>query len=126
MGQNAPECNSGDPALISGLVSSPGEGIGYPLQLDVGFQGFPGGSVSKESTCNVGDRGSTPGLKIPWMRSWQLTPIFLPGESPWTEPGGLASMGLHPKSQRQMSNSAHNGPETVQALLKETQIVFGL
>ena len=126
MGQNAPECNAGDPGLISGLVSSPREGIGYPLQLGVGFQGFPGGSVSKESTCNVGDRGSTPGLKIPWMRSWQLTPIFLPGESPWTEPGGLASMGLHPKSQRQMSNSAHNGPETVQALLKETQIVFGL
>ena len=28
--------------------------------------------------------------KIPWKRAWQPTPVFLPGESPWTEePGGL-------------------------------------
>ena len=28
------------------------------------------------------------------MRAWQPTPVFLPGESPWTEePGGLQSMG---------------------------------
>ena len=28
-------------------------------------------------------------------RKWQPTPVFLPGESPWTEkPGGLQSMGL--------------------------------
>ena len=31
----------------------------------------------------------TPGFnpwvgKIPWRRAWQLTPEFLPGESPWT------------------------------------------
>ena len=33
--------------------------------------------------------------KIPWRRAWQPTPLFLPGESPWTEePGGLQSMGL--------------------------------
>ena len=32
--------------------------------------------------------------KIPWGRAWQPTPVFLPGESPWTEkPGGLQSMG---------------------------------
>ena len=25
----------------------------------------------------------------PWRRAWQPTPVFLPGESPWTEePGG--------------------------------------
>ena len=36
-----------------------------------------------------------PGVrKIPWRRAWQPTPVFLPGESPWTEePGGLQSMG---------------------------------
>ena len=45
-------CNAGDPHLIPGSGSSPGEGIGYPLQL---FLGFPGDSDSKESTCNVGD-----------------------------------------------------------------------
>ena len=32
--------------------------------------------------------------KIPWRREWLTTPVFLPGESPWTEePGGLQSMG---------------------------------
>ena len=32
--------------------------------------------------------------KIPWKRAWKPTPVFLPGESPWTEePGGLQSMG---------------------------------
>ena len=30
----------------------------------------------------------------PWKRAWEPTPVFLPGESPWTEePGGLQSMG---------------------------------
>ena len=23
--------------------------------------------------------------KIPWRRAWQTIPVFLPGESPWTE-----------------------------------------
>ena len=23
--------------------------------------------------------------KIPWRKGWQPTPVFLPGESPWTE-----------------------------------------
>ena len=30
---------------------------------------------------------------MPWRRAWQPTPVFLPGESSWTEePGGLLSM----------------------------------
>ena len=33
--------------------------------------------------------------KIPWRRAWQPIPVFLPGDSPWTEePGGLQSMRL--------------------------------
>ena len=37
--------------------------------------------------------------KIPWRRIRQPTPVFLPGESPWTEePGGLQFMG--PQSVR--------------------------
>ena len=32
--------------------------------------------------------------KISWRRKWLLTPVFLPGEIPWTEePGGLQSTG---------------------------------
>ena len=57
--------------------------------------GFSGSSAGKESACNVGDLGSIPGLgRSPWRRAWQPTPVFLPGESPWTEgPGGLQAMG---------------------------------
>ena len=32
--------------------------------------------------------------KISWRRAWHPTPVFLPGEAPWTEvPGRLQSMG---------------------------------
>ena len=40
-------CNAGDPSLIPGLGSSPGEGIGY--MCTPVFLGFPGGSDGKES-----------------------------------------------------------------------------
>jgi len=43
--------------------------------------GFPGGLVSKESTCNAGRPRFSPWVgKIPWRRKWQPTPVFLPGE----------------------------------------------
>ena len=58
-----------------------------------------GGGCGKESTCQyrrckrcmfdpwVG--------KVPWRMACQLAPVFLPGESPWTEePDGLQSIGL--------------------------------
>ena len=32
--------------------------------------------------------------KIPWSGAWQPTPVFSPGEAPWTEePRGLQSTG---------------------------------
>ena len=52
-------CNAGDPGSILGSGISPGEGIGYPPPV---FLGFPGGSEGKESACNMGDLGSIPGL----------------------------------------------------------------
>ena len=30
--------------------------------------------------------------KIPWRRAWQPTPVFLPGESTWTEEPGVAEV----------------------------------
>ena len=50
--------------------------------------GFPDSSGGKESTCNVGDLGSIPGLEDPWRREWLPTPVFWSGEfhglcSPW-------------------------------------------
>ena len=49
------------------------------------FLGFPCGLAGKESTCNVGDLGSIPGLgslgwKIPWRRERIPTLLFWPGE----------------------------------------------
>ena len=50
---------AGDPSVIPGLGSSSGEGDRLPTPV---FLGFPDGSESKESICNVGDLGSIPGL----------------------------------------------------------------
>ena len=59
------------------------------------MKGFPGGSYGKESPCSVGDLGSIPGLGRSPGGGPGNTPVFLPGESPWTEePGGLQSMDL--------------------------------
>ena len=60
--------------------------------------GFSGGTSGKEPTCQCRRHkgcGFDPWVgKIPWRRTWQPTPVFLPGESPWTEePDGLQSMG---------------------------------
>ena len=38
--------------------------------------------------------------------AWQPTPVFWPGESPWTEePGGLQSTGL--PSRKQLNTAQH-------------------
>ena len=51
----------------------------------------------KNPPANAGDirhAGSIPGSGRPPWRAWQPTPVFLPGESPWTqEHGGLQSIG---------------------------------
>ena len=46
------------------------------------FLGFPGGSAGRESACNAGGLGWEDSR---WRRAWQPTPVFLPGEAPWTE-----------------------------------------
>ena len=71
--------------LITG--SSPGEGIGYPLQ-------YSWASLVAQMVKNLPAMGETWVQSLswedPWRRAWQPTPVFLPGEFPWTEePGGL-------------------------------------
>ena len=46
-----------------------------------------GALVVKNLLANRGDldRDLVPVRKIPWRRAWLPTPVFLPGESPWTE-----------------------------------------
>ena len=46
--------------------------------------------------------------KISWKRAWQLTPVFLIGESAWTEePGGLQSIGSQSHATEWMNSTAH-------------------
>ena len=66
-------------------------------------------SNDEESAGNAGDQVQSQGQEDPQRRKWQPTPVFLPGESPWTEePGELCSIG----SQRvghDSSDFAHEG-----------------
>ena len=87
-------CNSlpGDFSSISGSGRSPGEGIGYPLQ-------YSWASLMAQRVNNPPAMWETWVRSLAWAdplrKAWQPTPVFLPGESPWTEePGELQSMGL--------------------------------
>jgi len=58
------------------------------------FLGFPGGSDSKESTCNAGDLGSIPGLGGLVEDSMATHSSILAWRILWTEePGRLQAMG---------------------------------
>ena len=74
-----------------------GEGVLWLLVLGQykALLGFPGGTSWQ---CRRLKRcGFNPWVgNIPWSRKQQSTPVFLPGESPWTEdPGRLQSIGSH-------------------------------
>ena len=71
-------CNAGDPGSIPRLGRSPGEGICYPLQDSWA-------SLLAQSVKNLPTMQDPWVGKIPWKRAWQPTPVFLPGESPWSE-----------------------------------------
>ena len=84
------------------------------IRISSSFKGFPDGSAGKEFACNAGDRrhGFSPWVgKIPWRRKWQPTPVYLPGESLWTEkPGELRPQGCKESDMtEQLSNYALQG-----------------
>ena len=66
--------------------------------------GFPGGSDGKGSAFRAGDRGSIPGLEIPWRRAWQPTPGFLRGEAH----GQRSLAGYGPRACRVRHDRATN------------------
>ena len=58
--------------------------------------------------------------KIPWSRKRHPTPVFLPGEIPWTEePGGLQSIGLQ-RVRHGWSDLAHTCTLTQSKLIPFT------
>ena len=64
--------------MISGSESSPGEGIGYPLQYS--WACLVAQILKIRLQC--GRHGFHPWVgKICWRRAWQPTPVFLPRES---------------------------------------------
>ena len=81
------------PAMQETLVQFPGweDPLGKGQATHSSIHGLPYGSSGKGSTFQFGRPGFDPWVeKIPWRRAWQPTPVFLPGESPWTEePGRL-------------------------------------
>ena len=55
--------------------------------------------VVKNPLANSGDIRDMDSIprwgRIPWRKAWKPTPVFLPGQSPWTEePDGPQSIGL--------------------------------
>ena len=53
---------------------------------------------------DVRDRGSIPRVeRFPWRRSWQLTPLFLPGESH----GQKSLVGYSPKDHKESDKTKH-------------------
>ena len=89
------------PALHFHLKATGPESSEFGLFLRFFFgttRSFLSGTSGKEPTCQCRRRKrcrfDLSVSRIPWRRAWQPTPVFLPGESPWTEePDGLQSMG---------------------------------
>ena len=68
---------------------------------------FPGGSRSKESTCQC-RRQHKCGFnlwvgKIPWRKKWQPTPVFLPGEFH----GQRSLVGYSPWGHKESDTTEH-------------------
>ena len=55
--------------------------------------GFPGGSDSKESTCNAGDLGSIHGLEDALKEGMATHSSILAWRIPWTEEPGYNTWG---------------------------------
>ena len=94
-------CNAGELSSIPGSRSSPGDGIGYPLQNSWA-------SLVVQIVKNPPAMWETWVGKLSWRGAWQTTPVFLPGESPWAEePGGLQSVGSQRVRHDRAQHSAH-------------------
>ena len=84
-------CKARNPISVPELGRWPGEGTGSPLQDS--WACLLAQKVKIYLQC--GRPGFSPWVgKISWRRAWQPKPVFLPGDSPWTEePGRLQSRG---------------------------------
>ena len=68
------------------------------------FLGFPGGSAGKESSCDVGDLGSIPGLGRSPGEGNGYNSRILASRIPWTEEPGWATVHGVTKSRTRLGN----------------------
>ena len=65
----------------------------FCLTLSIQDNGLPWWLSGKESACQCRRHRFDLWVgEIPWRRKWQPTPVFLPGEIPWTEGAGRATV----------------------------------
>ena len=84
------------------------------MGLKHSFQGFPGGSDGKESSCNAGRPGFDPWVrKIPWRRERLPTPAFLPG----VFHGQRSLLGYSPWGRKELDMTERLTPSFFKALL---------
>ena len=92
--------------------------VNLSLDLGICILGFSHGSDSKESTCKAGNLAWVG--KIPWRRAWQLTPVFLSGESHRQR----SLMGYSPWGHREletMEETKHTLPHVVLGAMDENK-----
>ena len=76
-------------------------------------RGFPGGSMVKKNPRAMQETSRRHGLdpwvrKIPWRRTWQPTPVFLPGEfQRQRRLMGYSSWG-HKRVRQDFTSKQHN------------------
>ena len=77
------------------------------MQSIMEHRGFPGGSDSEESACNVGDLSSISGSgRSPVEKEIATHSSILAWRSPWTEePGGLQTMVLQRVGHNRATNT---------------------
>ena len=90
---------NGEVSLLTRLTTRDFAILETLLSWRLYYEGFPGVSSGKEPASQYRrckrHRFNLWVRKIPWRRAWQPTPVYLPGESPWTEePSRLQSIGL--------------------------------
>ena len=96
--ERRPQAESEDRAGRPPRTRTP-RGGGRSLSCDYWSSGTAVGPGVQETEGKKGTQTreeSAEGRSDSWRRKSHPTPVFLPGESPWTEePEGLQSMGLH-------------------------------
>ena len=108
-------CNAGDPGSIPGLGSSPGEGIGCPLQ-------YSWTSLVVQMVKHPPAMWETwvrpLGWKIPWRRAWQATAVFasiLAWRIPTARGAWWATAHGAAKSRTRWSKQAQRSTHALQA-----------